>query len=596
MRTRLLLFILLLPLAAQAQTTTFTPNCAGSNDTAKFSALISAIGSNTATIRLPYKSGSRCAINTLTIPSNITLDNTDGTGIKINSGQVLTVVGPVVSTPKLLFSNATAGLGTVSFSGNHAMSIIYPEWFGAKADGSTDCAASIQAAQTALTTLGGGAGGSVLYFSAGTYNVSAAIVLLQVKGIRWQGAGRINCIINSTTPTPIIQGNGVWYSRFEGLRFTQSVATTNQGMIELDGNYDSVHTQGVQANTFIDCLFAGHANSTYTFTINRQGGGAAQGDHCEFYNCHFSGSSSRCFWQNGSNVLNTLFIGGDFQGYQKTGIHLTGGSVNVYGTSFESTYGYTQVLNGGVDIDASSTGVYDEIVISGVRTESLAFYKGGSAQNGYISGFNYTPASNAAWSALTPYTLNSVSYKTAPNGSINLYRVTTAGTSGGTEPVWPNSGTIADGSITWTLTSFDVITLFNGSLKDYTGYVGISRTGVVQNFPSYNMNLTGTVEVSPAPARLVTTSTLLSVLDQDVLVDTTAGNTTITVPAIVRRTQHLNIKKYTTDANTVIVTSLGNAIDLTGNYTIAGGSRGYVQLKGIGGGPFSDAYFIVAHS
>jgi hypothetical protein len=137
---------LLFPLPARAQQTVFVPSCSGTNDTAAFSALISAVGSNAATIRLPFKKGTRCAVNSLTIPSNVTLDNSDGTGIKVNTGQTLTIVGPVVNPPgKQIFYNATAGQGTVSFSGNSSLVLAYPAWWGTGASAKT-------AARTAALT------------------------------------------------------------------------------------------------------------------------------------------------------------------------------------------------------------------------------------------------------------------------------------------------------------------------------------------------------------------------------------------------------------------------------------------------------------
>jgi hypothetical protein len=96
---RLLLFLIVLAWAGavHAQQTVFVPSCFGVDDTAKFAAIIATIGSNQGTIRLPYKNGSRCAVSTLSIPSNITLDNGDGTGIKVLAGQTLTVAGPRVN-------------------------------------------------------------------------------------------------------------------------------------------------------------------------------------------------------------------------------------------------------------------------------------------------------------------------------------------------------------------------------------------------------------------------------------------------------------------------------------------------------------------
>ena len=106
------------------------PVCAGTDDTAAFSTLISQFLSNVGTIRLPYINGTRCAVNTLTIPSNVTLDNSDGTGIKVNTGQTLTIQGPIVAPAKPVFFNSFLGQGEVSLSGNAGLTHINPAWWG----------------------------------------------------------------------------------------------------------------------------------------------------------------------------------------------------------------------------------------------------------------------------------------------------------------------------------------------------------------------------------------------------------------------------------------------------------------------------------
>lgn len=111
----LMLLVLLLALPSSAQNRTFTPNCFGINDTARIQRLIDLIEDNTGTIRLPYKDATRCAVNSITFPENITIDNSDGTGLWRNTSAVVTVLGPVVSpVGKPLFY----GPGTTDFSGN----------------------------------------------------------------------------------------------------------------------------------------------------------------------------------------------------------------------------------------------------------------------------------------------------------------------------------------------------------------------------------------------------------------------------------------------------------------------------------------------
>lgn len=103
--------------SANGQVTTFVPNCNGIDDTLEFSSIISGAAGNPRTIRIPYYDdlNKRCKVTTLTVPAHITLDNTDGIGIALDSPNVLTVLGPVMNpVGKTLFF----GTGTTSFAGN----------------------------------------------------------------------------------------------------------------------------------------------------------------------------------------------------------------------------------------------------------------------------------------------------------------------------------------------------------------------------------------------------------------------------------------------------------------------------------------------
>ena len=58
----------------------------------------------------------------------------------------------------------------------------------------------------------------------------------------------------------------------------------------------------------------------------------------------------------------------------------------------------------------------------------------------------------SAWAATTAYSLDDYRKPTAVNANGHFYIVTTAGTSGGTEPTWPlgHNATVVDGTVTWT--------------------------------------------------------------------------------------------------------------------------------------------------
>lgn len=59
-------------------------------------------------------------------------------------------------------------------------------------------------------------------------------------------------------------------------------------------------------------------------------------------------------------------------------------------------------------------------------------------------------ATRGYWAASTAYSVGDYVLPTAPNG--HMYKCTTAGTSGSTQPTWPttNNGTVTDGTVVWT--------------------------------------------------------------------------------------------------------------------------------------------------
>ena len=85
------------------------------------------IGSNTTPLRLPFKAGTRCAVNSLTVPANVTLDTSDGRGLKVNAGQTLNIHGGIVRGNRRLFD----GPGSVVLPSNNYAYEVNPVWFSA---------------------------------------------------------------------------------------------------------------------------------------------------------------------------------------------------------------------------------------------------------------------------------------------------------------------------------------------------------------------------------------------------------------------------------------------------------------------------------
>ena len=418
-----------------------------------------------------------------------------------------------------------------------------------------------------------------LYLPGGCYNLGDDTWLVRnAVGIHIYGAGRlVSRVVSNNTA---FRTDGLWYSRIEGVEFA-SLTSTATVAVDIDGNVPGhpYETRGVQANSFSDLLITA-GGSTYAFALNRQGFSRAQGDHNDFWNCHFSNAAFALYYQNGYNALNNTFHGGDFQNYSKHAIYLVAGSVNLFSPTFESTVGYTQILNGGWDIDASSAGVNDTIIVDGARTESLRFYHGAFSQYAIIRGLNQTP-SLPTWTRNTTYGLNTAVIGVGALGN-KLFRVTTAGSTGDSEPTWPTTGTARDGSVTWTQTDFEVVHLDAGILQNP------SRITVGDLKLADNHQQLRTVEVRADYAA--------SPLDDFLLVDASAGNIRVTLPtAFAGKT--ITVKKYDTTPHTVTIReSPGNSIELIGDIVIPGGSRGYVTLIKAGGDKLSGAFWIVSKS
>lgn len=335
--------------------------------------------------------------------------------------------------------------------------------YGAVADSVTDDTAALLAAVTAAAAAGTG---GVVYLGPGIYRVTGDWLPAELRSVRIVGSDRYRTIIRSTAAnTPTFKANGLWFSRFEGIRFETTATQTNNGVVEIDGNYDGTHTLGVQGNTFFDCYFVGGTYAKYSLAMVRQGMGGGQGSENLFLNCHFEGGNEACYGQFGLNSLTNTFMNCNFQAFPKHGITAFG-SLNVFSCAFQSTYGYAQVLNGGWDINIANGGSGDRISIDGCRSESLRFCNASASQPATIRSFTHIPAI-ASWSDGPVGSTIAVDTVVTgvTSGERKLYRVTTAGIKGATEPAWPSSGTVVDGTITWTQTDFNVIDIAIGMVE-----------------------------------------------------------------------------------------------------------------------------------
>ncbi len=309
-----------------------------------------------------------------------------------------------------------------------------------------------------------------LVFPAGVCKFGSDTLLVRnADGISISGAGKTATVLQSSNT--VLAFDGLWYSAISNME----IAATGAGAIaalDIDGNVPGhpYATRGVQGNNLTNVLISG-GHSNYALAMCRQAGSAGQCSENVYVNMHLSQADVAAYFQTGYNAVGNVWMGGDCQDYLTSCVVLQAGSLGIFKVSFESTHGYSQVLNDGWDIDASLAGVGDGIPVYGSRSESLRFYRGGGAQNADIRSFTHNPAGFSSWGASTPFPQYSMLQKSDVNGDQHLYVATSGGTSGGTEPAWPASGSTSDGTVTWTKVSYNVVQIVSGAFDYQTSTI-----------------------------------------------------------------------------------------------------------------------------
>ena len=96
----------------------------------------------------------------ITFPSHVTLEFVNGATFNISSTKTVTIAGDIIAGP---YQQIVSGSGLIVF-GSNSVQYVYPGWWGAVGDGSTDDATNLQAAAVAA-----GTAGVTLWISQGTY-------------------------------------------------------------------------------------------------------------------------------------------------------------------------------------------------------------------------------------------------------------------------------------------------------------------------------------------------------------------------------------------------------------------------------------------
>jgi len=147
---------------------------------ADLAAAVAAIGSTKTTMVV---STDQAVTADLTVPSTMALKLVNEAKITVSSGKVLTINGPF-DAPAV---QAFAGTGTVVF-GQGSTDRIYPQWWGAKGDGTNDDTSAVQSALNAAF------GSFITYYApAGVYKITASITptLANMRGASNSPGGSI---------------------------------------------------------------------------------------------------------------------------------------------------------------------------------------------------------------------------------------------------------------------------------------------------------------------------------------------------------------------------------------------------------------------
>jgi hypothetical protein len=103
---------------------------------------------------------------------------------------------------------------------------------------------------------------------------------------------------------------------------------------------------------------------------------------------------------------------------------------------------------------------------------------------------NGNPNNPAVWAPITAYAINAQTMPIVVNGS--KYICTVAGTSGATPPAWPGSGTVTDGSVTWSFNGAIASGNNNTSFQSATGVMSVGLAiGAVQLIATAGTNTNG---------------------------------------------------------------------------------------------------------
>lgn len=294
-----------------------------------------------------------------TLGAGVTLNFNAGGRLSIDNGLTLYIQGSVVASPGL---QIFAGSGVVKFGASPstgsrtALTEIYPEWWGARADGVTDCTAAVAAAIAAPVW------GGVVKFTAGVYMLDS---ITAAPGVALIGVGREHTLIkmrdDRTSPFVLLDNSaGGGILPVGGFRMCD---------LTLDGNgFAQTGCHGLRVNNY--ALVTLRDVDVYSFdrAVYFHGAISSTLYRCRLHNSQigFEGDTDYSTL-NAVGLHDCVITGNATWGVRVTGgslFRLTGGSVEANGTAGNPNTGGVRLE----DMDRDGLGV--AAVIDGVWAEN----------------------------------------------------------------------------------------------------------------------------------------------------------------------------------------------------------------------------------
>lgn len=367
-----------------------------------------------------------------------------------------------------------------------------------------------------------------LYIPAGLYRVNKSPTMWEVQGGKVYGDGRLTTQIASlTSGVPAWVCNGLWYTKFSGIQFFSGVgmnsglngvatdaASIDDPLFVVDGNWDTLHTQGIQGNTWEQCHWDGSFKRDPLFFMCPAGTNS-QGSENLWLNCHFNNAFRTAYTNETFNALQNTFIGGDFTQHV-VGLRIVAGTVNLYSVGFQARKPQQIDYNGYDLVIANSADSHSSM--SHCRSES---FKMASINNGAVVTFDSNVLDSVppqvVWTAGHNFSQgHMVQGITGGHGNGHVHRCIVAGTSGGTEPVWTD-----------TAASIPTLEYNDGDMTSGSAVLH-STQGNFANMTSGNLAGRGIFVVGAGVSGGILYSTIVSKTDNNNIVLADAASTTTT--------------------------------------------------------------------